>query len=475
MTERGLPIVGAPVACPFVAFEDDRDERGTAPDHRHRCYAEIVPAPRALAHQEAFCLSSAFPVCPTFQDWARREAARARDAGPSRGRGGPTPDDRPAEPPPLIRGRPAEPDPLAYSPDAGIDEDEEPVYEDPRPRRNPQRGWAAPPPWMRRGDPNDAGAAQEHPEQDHAESEDEAALDHEADAGGAGAIGAGGLAGSFADRLASSTGAGSTPHSAPSTPTGPGGTARSGRADADDPTWSPGDRWDDELEPAAEDAGWEAEDRAPTGPPPGAPGRAAAPQRAAAPELGPVPPPPARERHHERVGAPPPEHDERPSVDAARGSGDRHREMGAPSWERPARLEAYPSLRSRRMPSFAAQPILVGVLVLVLAALALFLLPGFLGVGSSKTGASPSPTVVASLAAIESAAPTLAPGATQQTYTVVSGDTMSRIATKFHVPLQALIDANKVAYPNPNNLKVGDVLVIPVVVPTALPGASTSP
>ncbi|HET9521123.1 MAG TPA: hypothetical protein VFO73_08770, partial [Candidatus Limnocylindrales bacterium] len=80
MSERGLPLADGAQACPFVAFEDDRDERATVPDHRHRCYAEVRPAPRALAHQEAYCLSSAFPVCPTFQDWARRESARARDA-----------------------------------------------------------------------------------------------------------------------------------------------------------------------------------------------------------------------------------------------------------------------------------------------------------------------------------------------------------------------------------------------------------
>ena len=80
MTDRGLPIVDGAPACPFVAFEDDRDGRGQAPDHRHRCFAEPRPAPRALAHQEAYCLSSAFPVCPTFQDWARREAATARAA-----------------------------------------------------------------------------------------------------------------------------------------------------------------------------------------------------------------------------------------------------------------------------------------------------------------------------------------------------------------------------------------------------------
>src|SRR5215210_4942895 len=81
MTERGLPIADGAPACPFVAFEDDRDERAASPDHRHRCYAESEPAPRALAHQEAYCLSSAFPVCPTFQEWARREAAHTRAGG----------------------------------------------------------------------------------------------------------------------------------------------------------------------------------------------------------------------------------------------------------------------------------------------------------------------------------------------------------------------------------------------------------
>ncbi|HEX5149092.1 MAG TPA: hypothetical protein VFW02_08425, partial [Candidatus Limnocylindrales bacterium] len=81
MSERGLPSVDGAPACPFVAFEDDRETRATGPDHRHRCYAELVPSPRAAAHQEAYCLSSAFPVCPTFQDWARREAAHARGEG----------------------------------------------------------------------------------------------------------------------------------------------------------------------------------------------------------------------------------------------------------------------------------------------------------------------------------------------------------------------------------------------------------
>ena len=116
MTDRVTPGDGSP-ACPFIAFEDERDERSSSPDHRHRCYAELRPAPRALAHQEAYCLSSAFPVCPTFQDWARREAAQATRRGSAVGPDGrcrpepvaePRPSSRasttlPADEPPLTR------------------------------------------------------------------------------------------------------------------------------------------------------------------------------------------------------------------------------------------------------------------------------------------------------------------------------------------------------------------------------------
>src|SRR4029078_4810769 len=97
MTERGLPSMDWAPAWPFVAFGDDREARSTSPDHRPRCFAETPPAHRAGAPHEASCLSSPFPVCPTFQDWARREAAQARAAG----------DRPPAAPPP-----PATPEPL---------------------------------------------------------------------------------------------------------------------------------------------------------------------------------------------------------------------------------------------------------------------------------------------------------------------------------------------------------------------------
>lgn len=64
-----------PTACPFVALENDRDRRSDEPDHRHRCYAEPDPAPRALAHQREYCLAATFTACPIFQDWAIRAAA----------------------------------------------------------------------------------------------------------------------------------------------------------------------------------------------------------------------------------------------------------------------------------------------------------------------------------------------------------------------------------------------------------------
>jgi LysM repeat protein len=76
MEQTGSAPVGGPNACPFVALEFDRDRRADRPDYRHRCYAEPTPAPRAIAHQDQYCLSPRFAACPIFQDWATRAAAR---------------------------------------------------------------------------------------------------------------------------------------------------------------------------------------------------------------------------------------------------------------------------------------------------------------------------------------------------------------------------------------------------------------
>jgi LysM repeat protein len=385
MAERGLPIVDGAAACPFVAFDDERDERATSPDHRHRCYAETPPAPRALAHQEAYCLSSAFPVCPTFQDWARREAAQARP-------GGAPLDDGEEVLPPLAAERP--------------------------PRRSGPHTWSAPPPWLR-GSPSAPTPPQGLPSQPGATSPGLAAP---SPAPGRAAA-TGGLAGSFADRLLSRD------QPAPPSP---------------EPEWIDRDAWDDDAEA----------DRGTPAAGAGVAGAAGAGAAVAAMEELPA----GRRREHERV-------------DGVRED-PRAREL-APAWERPRRLEAYPTLRSRRLSAGFLPPLLLGVLAVVLVAGALFFLPSLLGIGGGPGagGASPSPSVAASVPVV-SLAPTIAPAPTPFLYTVKAGDTMSRIAKRFGVPLADLIAANTDTIKNPDSLQIGDQVIIPTATPSSLPAAS---
>lgn len=403
MTERGLPIVDGAPACPFVAFDDDRDERSTSPDHRHRCYAESPPAPRALAHQEAYCLASAFPVCPTFQDWARREAARSREP----------------EPPP------------------SEEDDAEPIVIDRPPRGRGGSGWNAPPPWLRRGgaadrgDSGDVSGGSPYAEDDPSAAADAGIAAGAAAAGivgaagamgaagsaaaGSGGAGSGGLSGSFADRLAAG-----------------------GDVESSGPPPRPPERYAD----SRDDDEWDAQEEAP-------------PPRAARTARG-----------HERLDRGDPSEREEPG---------RGRDLGAPSWERPRRLEAYPTLRSRRLGGLGLPSLAIALIAVLLAALLLFFLPSLLGVGSGPAASSPTPSVPAASVPPASVLPTIAAAPTPMTYTAQSGDTFSRIANKFHVPLQALIDANKANFPDPNKLQIGDVLIIPTTTPTSVPAASASP
>jgi hypothetical protein len=376
MTERGLPIVDGAPACPFVAFEDDRDARASIPDHRHRCYAEARPAPRALAHQEAYCLSSAFPVCPTFQDWARREAARSRADGP-----------RQAEP--------SEGDGAAE-----------------QAHRNPPRNWSAPPPWAA-GDAaagGDAWADEEAGEDDARHGQ--------------------GLSGSYADRVASGT--------------------SGGRADGEPPGTE--DDAGDEASSAFAGAGVAA----------GAGAAAAASADAAS--AG------ARQRGDDDAEPYP----AAPSQAAHSVRRERRRDSAAPEWESARPLEVYPTLRARRLPELSLPPLLVAIVALALAAAVLFALPGILGFGNPSAVSSPSPSPLASTAA-ETSAPTAIPQPTPQVYVVQSGDTMSKIAKKFHIPLADLIAANTETIPDPNRLQIGDQVTIPVPQPSELPGESPAP
>lgn len=127
-----------PQACPFVAFDDERDQRSEAPDPRHRCFAVPNPEPRAIAHQQAYCLTPNFPSCAFFMDWAARAAA-APLAGSGMGFGA-------APIPRSGYGAYGAPGGHAGGQGGQVPEMESPGAADPV-----GRPWAAPPPWV--GDP----------------------------------------------------------------------------------------------------------------------------------------------------------------------------------------------------------------------------------------------------------------------------------------------------------------------------------
>jgi len=471
MSDRGLPNPDGAPACPFVAFDDDRDARSTAPDHRHRCFAEQTPAPRALAHQDAYCLSSAFPVCPAFQDWARREAAPARrgasvDAPSS---AAPAAASRPSNQtpaPPLAAFStvaPPPPPPPPLPPVAAIlratadSEAAAPAVDGPgmaawtgRPderdapsgaRRNPPvvpvepgrravpRDWAAPPPW---------------------------AADDEAEVPSAPAStaipGWGMSGGALAER---------TP-------------LRGARADRPERA--------DRVDRSRGLAGSDIERL--TGPDPAGP--AARPTGAYLPDgarpdgarlVRPEPPSrqpidPAGPRSAAWQGQEPAEsrdaHEPRSAA-----------ELFGPAWEQPRKFEAYPSLRTRvGIPSFAGvPPAAVGAIALLVAAAILFFVaPMLLGIGG-KDASKASPSPVATVAITPTPLPTEPPGPTPTVYTVVNGDTATRIAAKFGITVDQLMAANP-QVKNANKLKIGDQLVIPAPLATevsGVPGASGSP
>jgi len=407
VTERGLPLADGASACPFVAFEDDRDERASVPDHRHRCYAEAQPAPRALAHQEAYCLSSAFPVCPTFQDWARREAARARAGAPTPARG-PDPDHRedaaaaglamaaaaaaeiagPDDPDgpgrrPHADGTPDSAaadaergDGDAEAPDAG--EHDHPDTGGDVVHRNPPRDWAAPPPWLASSEARHGADAADPP----------GFLGRRGQPGQ-------GLAGSAADRLA-------------------GGPPPSRRDEADEAAW---------VSSGA------------------AAGAAAA--------RGGRPPVDLEEIDEE----PPP----RRAVRRPRAYDQHLGGPDGPDWERPRRYEAYPSIRTRvGLPSVPR--LAVTAAAVAIAALALFFLPGILNLGGSGTPAgSARPSASAVRASVE---PTVPPAPTPSLYTIKKGDTLSKIAAAHGVSIEELMAANP-TIKDPNKIALGQQIVIP--------------
>jgi nucleoid-associated protein YgaU len=440
MTERGMAYSDGAPACPFVAFEDDRDERSDRPDHRHRCYAEVHPAPRAIAHQEAYCLSSAFAVCPTFQDWAQREAARTRGGAAATNVPRATVAvsgeaiDHHHEPEEAMSGgsgeRPAEPAAEWLGPrPAAQDDTPAPLP----PRRNPPRDWAAPPPWA--SGPGGSGAA----------------------GGAAGAAGAGAAAGAAGAAGSESAGTGGA---TPETPRFLADREARGLAGSPADRVAAGDSFvppPGEVPPAAPRSD------------PWVPSRSPERAQPADEELAGLVGSTARDRaqtpaqgyetvgddtnryRYETAGRPP--------------SGGPQRDLReGPSWEQPKRYEAYPTIKAR--PSMPGLPRLgIMAAALGIAALALFFLPALLGWfgdntgGGGTGGASPTPS-----SPIESVvpSPTTPPAPTPQVYVVKSGDTMSKIADRFNVSLDDLLEANKDTIKDPDLIAIGDRVIIPV-------------
>jgi len=436
MTDRGNPSSEAAAACPFVAFDDDRDARSTAPDHRHRCFAETVPAPRAIAHQDAYCLSPAFAVCPAFQDWARREAAAARSAPTA-----PAPDPRPRE---VDTSGPVPLPPVEREPRHAPASAAQPIP----PRRQPPRDWAAPPPWAGDGDdvePPVSTAPGAIPGWGAA-----------AAAGGAAAAGAGSRSRGQDDWGGSSRGLADS------------SAARIAGPDRDlpeparpVPSWvAPEDDADDAYDDDAYDESPSAAALPPIRPQSVASKPPASRSAAPAPQNRPVSPPRTTSA---RDGAKPVPRDAQ--------------ELFGPAWERPRRFEAYPSLRTRvGLPSFGRAPglALAAIAVVIAAAFLFFVSPMILGLGKdhSGAGASASPSDEASAGPSATPRPTAVPKPTPTTYTVVSGDTLSGIAQKFGVTTKALLKANP-QIKNANSIKVGDVLNVPAPAGAAPSGAVT--
>ncbi|MBP1706184.1 MAG: LysM domain, partial [Chloroflexi bacterium] len=146
---------------------------------------------------------------------------------------------------------------------------------------------------------------------------------------------------------------------------------------------------------------------------------------------------------------------------------ERAGDPAAPAWERPRRKEAYPTLRTRAglRPGGRGVPrLILWVGILGIAILVVFAVPFFvrgLGGGPSESP-SPGPTALASPSAEPTATPV--PVATPVVYTVKSGDILSKIAAKYKVTVDQILEANP-KITNPNRIQPGDKITIPTPPP----------
>lgn len=172
--------------------------------------------------------------------------------------------------------------------------------------------------------------------------------------------------------------------------------------------------------------------------------------------------------------APPPRDTaRRPATGQAhRGGTPDPEEIFGPAWERPQRYEAYPTLRARfGLPTLGGiSRIGIAAISLLMAAAFLFFVgPMLLGMGGKDTGASQTPeaTIAVATATPE---PTPVPEPTPQIYVVAKGDTILKIAKKFGVTAEQLMAANP-KIKNPDKIKIGDEIIIPVPTTDTVPDA----
>jgi len=91
----------------------------------------------------------------------------------------------------------------------------------------------------------------------------------------------------------------------------------------------------------------------------------------------------------------------------------------------------------------------------------------------STTISRASPAATSGVSAEPSVAPTPVPAPTPFTYKVKAGDTLSGIAAKYKVSVDDILAANP-DLKDPNQLQVGQVLVIPLPASSVIPDAGTS-
>ena len=467
MAAPGSPFE-TPRACPFVALELDRDKRSDKPDYRHRCFAEPTPAPRSIAHQEAYCLSPNFSACPVFQDWAVRAAAHPVPGPGSSATSA-------AASGPAIVGGAAVAAAAAGAPAAdqgeldGADESEQAeLAPAPAPLAAPESavselpedasvtaagaeiaaaaaatsgispGFAAPPTfattdWQSEVDESQQLSAFDAPPQSYEESRESdwhaAGMEHPA---------------------ASSPRSGST---APYDPYSSYGEPDAGYPEPPDtpeppvtPAFVPPPTQPTRSEPQHHDAAAAAAVPAFLA---GRSARPAAPSSAAS-------------------GTPPPRPPTRDDI--------------VPSWEIDGRYGAeapHEPAGGSRLDGVLTAIAVVAILALGVAAV--LFLPGLLNKGSGSHTPAPSvliPSIRPTLApsglasalpsvapsavptAVPTAAPSVGPVASPHLYKIKAGDSLAKIANRFHVAVQQLLDANP-NITNPNNIFVGQIIVIP--------------